>query len=762
MKTRYLIYTLALLAFCACSHEDDFMPTQGSAIPMGVSVNISDAVATRAETEMTDLQANSFMLDVQPASSGSEADEYTYADVCVKYVDGDGWGFYEADGTTKKQLMWVNANAETSFTATYPEVSGWSFNADQSTGLANDWLCFNKTLTYNETTGGQVPVMFQHTNTKLTVNLTIDETVHAGKTIKSVTVGGTKIAFTKYDVNTGYTLADDAGDITPYTNGNTYEAILLPQTADLKVTVMFEGDDNEYVWEQANTELIGGCHYTVNLKVTKKQLISIGTVTVSPWTEVEDPIDAGTATEPEANYSISDGTATITVPAYASAESVQAAAKASASATTITVNGTLTEAQQTALATGLTDYSGTLILDDMSSDDVTVDALKNMTVVYNGYVLDSPTNTYQVYTASGLYAWATATETDATTNLTLMADITLPNKDLTSGADITVTDGKPSGSNWTPVGTTTIYTGSIDGNDKTITGLRIYRESTYTGFVAQLNENGNIKNLHLKDVAVYNNGTNTNVGGVVGKVWQTAGDISGCSVSGSVMSYWTLVGGIVGSSSSKSGIITNCENHATVTGAQWVGGIVGKMRENSVTNCTNTGTVTATYLMAGGIVGAAESSYDNTPLISGCTNSGKVTSTDATYVNNGGIVGEIGSSGWTVIACANIGEVENGAGIVGANGGTVIACYTTQNSVVVTNQAGYEPNIYTGSIEATYYLGEDDTIEGTTGVSALNTDEVVDTMNNAISTWNASNNNACAYQWKTGTNYPELTANTAN
>lgn len=394
MKTRYLIYTLALLAFCACSHEDDFMPTQGSAIPMGVSVNISDAVATRAETEMTDLQANSFMLDVQPASSGSEADEYTYADVCVKYVDGDGWGFYEADGTTKKQLMWVNANAETSFTATYPEVSGWSFNADQSTGLANDWLCFNKTLTYNETTGGQVPVMFQHTNTKLTVNLTIDETVHAGKTIKSVTVGGTKIAFTKYDVNTGYTLADDAGDITPYTNGNTYEAILLPQTADLKVTVMFEGDDNEYVWEQANTELIGGCHYTVNLKVTKKQLISIGTVTVSPWTEVEDPIDAGTATEPEATYSISGTSATITVPSYVSAESVKAAitaVAADASVTTIVVDGTLTDAQQTILATALEgNTTPKIVFEDMNLADLSDDVkwMGNLIDTADGAILE--------------------------------------------------------------------------------------------------------------------------------------------------------------------------------------------------------------------------------------------------------------------------------------------------------------------------------------------------------------------------------------
>lgn len=130
-------------------------------------------------------------------------------------------------------------------------------------------------------------------------------------------------------------------------------------------------------------------------------------------------------------------------------------------------------------------------------------------------------------------------------------------------------------------------------------------------------------------------------------------------------------------------------------------------------------------------------------------------------------VGHIGqSTGETpnkiIVSLVNTGEVENGAGIVGNNGGAVIACYTTQNSVVVTNQAGYDPDIYEGSIMGTYYLGGDDSIEGTNGVSDLNTDEVVTTMNDAISTWNASNENACAYQWKVGMTYPELVANTAN
>ena len=131
-------------------------------------------------------------------------------------------------------------------------------------------------------------------------------------------------------------------------------------------------------------------------------------------------------------------------------------------------------------------------------------------------------------------------------------------------------------------------------------------------------------------------------------------------------------------------------------------------------------------------------------------------------MNGGGIFGRMNKA-YTVIACVNTGNVVNGAGIGQYNAGKVVASYTTQNSAVAFNDLyGDGDANYAGSIEATYYLGEDDAIDGTNGVSDLNTDEVVKTMNDAISTWNASNENACAYQWKVGTTNPELTTSDAN
>lgn len=783
-SSRYIALTAAVLVLFGCTQEEILLQYDGKEVPITLSkVEVEGTVTTRATTTL--LEEGSVGLFVKDTDVPDDS-KYNAQNCHFEYENG-AWKFVAEDGNTRplynySELLGFSMQWAWAYSPYVADIDNAPAIELQATQTAESIAAQEKYLftpsSEQVDENGSVSINFRHALSKVrvVVNKILPEDVDVSS-IKSVTLSNildkTAWDFT-LDKAIGLKAPDDAvytGTTTMYKVSDTeFEAVVLPceNTGSFNITLeTTEGRKFVATVNYPNHANKDGfqSNYIYNVPVVVGvERISIGTVFVMPWTDVEDPIDAGTATEPEATYSISGTTATITVPAYASAASVQAAitaVAADASVTTITVNGTLTDAQQTALATGLTGYSGTLILDNMSSDDVTVDALKNMAVVYNGYVLDSTTNTYQVYTANGLYAWATKTAEDVTTNLTLMADITLPNKDLTSGADITVTDGKPSGSNWTPVGMSSYYKGSIDGNGKTITGLCIYSASKNIGFVSQLGENGNIKDLHLDDVAVYSD--NQIVGGVVGKVWNTAGDISGCTVSGSVMSNRTLVGGIVGSNSSQVGIITNCANHATVTGRNFVGGIVGEMKEKSITNCTNTGTVTATFSQAGGIAGSVQTDYDDsTPLISGCFNSGKVTSTNETYKENGGIVGEISTSSWTIIACVNTGEVENGAGIVGNNGGAVIACYTTQNSVVVTNQAGYDPDIYEGSIMGTYYLGGDDSIEGTNGVSDLNTDEVVTTMNDAISTWNASNENACAYQWKVGMTYPELVANTAN
>lgn len=164
------------------------------------------------------------------------------------------------------------------------------------------------------------------------------------------------------------------------------------------------------------------------------------------------------------------------------------------------------------------------------------------------YTYDETTKTYTVYTAEGLYAWNTAAQIELSTNLILMADITLPNTDLATGEEITVAEGVPSGSNWTPISTAfdKAYTGTFEGNDHTITGLRINTETDYAGFIGCLGDGkgaGEIKNLTLADAVLYS--TANHIGGFAG--YNYSGTISGCTfgsaIDGSRVGSSRLVGG---------------------------------------------------------------------------------------------------------------------------------------------------------------------------------------------------------------------------
>lgn len=118
-----------------------------------------------------------------------------------------------------------------------------------------------------------------------------------------------------------------------------------------------------------------------------------------------------------------------------------------------------------------------------------------------GYSYDN--NTYTVYTADGLKAWAEAAQSDFSLNCILAADITLP----------TVAEGE---SNWTPIGTYdhyyNRYTGTFDGGGHTITGLTINQSGTdHVGLFGCIGGRGTVKNLTLENVNIIGH---DNVGGV--------------------------------------------------------------------------------------------------------------------------------------------------------------------------------------------------------------------------------------------------------
>ena len=241
-----------------------------------------------------------------------------------------------------------------------------------------------------------------------------------------------------------------------------------------------------------------------------------------------------------------------------------------------------------------------------------------------GYTVSEDGKTYEVYNAEGLKNIAELV------NEEWKLDINIT---LTNNIDLT-------GIDWTPIGKddNKAYTGTFDGNGKTITGLTVTGSNRYTGLFGFIK--GTVKNVVLTEVNIT---SGTFVGGVAG--WSFGGNIENCSVSGSVSgSSGSDVGGVVGYQ--QVGSITGCSSSATVKGTERAGGVVG---------VTNGGTTPLTACYATGNVTVENDGTSNAWA--------------------GGIVGMNGTG--TLIACYAAGNVSGNivGGAVGVNYATVTACY---------------------------------------------------------------------------------------
>ena len=274
---------------------------------------------------------------------------------------------------------------------------------------------------------------------------------------------------------------------------------------------------------------------------------------------------------------------------------------------------------------------------------------------------------------------------------------------------------------WLPVGNKSKpFNGVLDGNNKTISGFWINRNSDYCGLFGYINT-GSIKNLSLKgeikgknfvgaffgdcigdtgsgNVYISNlsfsgtingdnyvgaicgsagfvhfdnirveadvNGTGDKIGGITGKGGLT---LSNCYVFNSNISGANYVGGLsgYGQNSNKSYFV------GTVTGISYVGGIIGYMYGGNVSNCYVIGDILASGDNIGGIVGNIS---PNTVRIN-VTNSyfnGVISGNDAV----GGIVGYNAGIVKMCYASANVNGKTRIGGICGTGGN----CTLKQNA----------------------------------------------------------------------------------
>ena len=272
-----------------------------------------------------------------------------------------------------------------------------------------------------------------------------------------------------------------------------------------------------------------------------------------------------------------------------------------------------------------------------------------------GYTGSEDGKTYNVTSADGLLAWNEAVQKDMTLNCTLADNIDLTGKD------------------WTPIGTSfgNSYTGTFDGNGKTITGLTVTGSDRYTGLFGFIK--GTVKNVVLTEINIT---SGTFVGGVAG--WSFGGNIENCSVSGSVSG--SDVGGVVGYQ--QGGSITGCSSSATVKGTQRAGGVAGATNSGAtLTACYATGDVTVendgpNNACAGGVVGS--NAYST---VIACYAAGNVSGTGSGTIHVGGVVGENYA---TVTACYWSGLPDNDNGGATKVDGTTV---TWQNAVDAMNAA---------------------------------------------------------------------------
>ena len=321
-----------------------------------------------------------------------------------------------------------------------------------------------------------------------------------------------------------------------------------------------------------------------------------------------------------------------------------------------------------------------------------------------GYTVSEDGKTYEVYNAEGLKNIAELV------NEEWKLDINIT---LTNNIDLT-------GIDWTPIGKddNKAYTGTFDGNGKTITGLTVTRSNRYTGLFGFIK--GTVKNVVLTEVNIT---SGTFVGGVAG--WSFGGNIENCSVSGSVSgSSGSDVGGVVGYQ--QVGSITGCSSSATVKGVIFAGGIAGETNSGaSLTGCYATGDVTVendgtNNSHAGGVVG-----YNGGGTLTACYATGSVTGSGSGTIYVGGVTGS--NNLGTLTACYHAKRNINGpngttGGVTGRNfkdsllgSGIITACYWGSNGQtqgIGDNQAG--------------------TTGGTTKVTDGNWTEAMNAMNAAL------------------------------
>lgn len=196
-----------------------------------------------------------------------------------------------------------------------------------------------------------------------------------------------------------------------------------------------------------------------------------------------------------------------------------------------------------------------------------------------------------------------------------------------------------------------VFAGIFDGNDHSITGLKLTEMGSAVGLFRYVQEGARVQNLTVRG-EIAPEGSQDQAGGIVGVNY---GRISNCSFAGKVSGNGEI-GGIAGVNE-ETGEIRGCENSAAITGNHSAGGITGN-NKGILNNCTNSGTVNTSGTEV--TYGLDDFTAENLEQINS-------TSNVAAHTDTGGIAGI--SSG-KIYYCSNEGTI--GYQHVGYNTGGIV------------------------------------------------------------------------------------------
>lgn len=239
----------------------------------------------------------------------------------------------------------------------------------------------------------------------------------------------------------------------------------------------------------------------------------------------------------------------------------------------------------------------------------------------------------------------------------------------TANIDASSTSSWNGNAGWSPVGSSgSNFTGSYNGQSYTVSGLSINRSAYNQGFFGYTN-GATIKNIGLTSVNISGNG---NVGALIG--YASASAVSSCYCTGNVSGYYGYIGGLIGDCAN-SCTIYNCYSTTGVSGGTsgsgaYTGGLIGRMTGSTIdTSYHTTGSVSGRDYV-GGLVGGCHSS-----TITKSYSTGSVSGTQ----DVGGLVGYNAatlSNSYSRASTSNSGSIQGG--LVGRHDTYAMSnCYST-------------------------------------------------------------------------------------